>query len=114
LKQATIGCLCSDSEGFSNSILEYMAAGLPVVATRVGGASEAVIDGETGFLIRKGGTQEMAARLLELLSSRAKCQAMGLAGRRRVVESFSLAAQVSAHQDLYERLAHRVRLANPS
>jgi glycosyltransferase involved in cell wall biosynthesis len=114
LKQSTIGCLCSDSEGFSNSILEYMAAGLPVVATCVGGASEAVIDGVTGYLIRKGDAQEMANRLIDLLSTPEKGRAMGLAGRRRVAEHFSFQTQVAAHQDLYERLALRAGMANPN
>jgi glycosyltransferase involved in cell wall biosynthesis len=89
-----------------------MAAGLPVVATRVGGASEAVIDGETGYLVRKGDAQEMANRLIDLLSNPVKCRAMGLAGRRRVVEHFSLQAQVVAHQNLYERLARGASMAN--
>ena len=89
LKQATIGCLSSDSEGFSNSVLEYMAAGLPVVATRVGGASEAVIDGVTGYLIRKGDAQQMASRLINLLSNPTGSRAMGFASRQRAKECFS-------------------------
>ncbi|MGH9799258.1 MAG: glycosyltransferase, partial [Blastocatellia bacterium] len=54
LAVSEIGVLSSASEGFSNAIIEYMAAGLPVVATDVGGTSEAVIEAETGFLIQAG------------------------------------------------------------
>jgi len=109
LKKSTIACLTSDSEGFSNSILEYMAAGLPVVATQVGGASEAILDGATGYVVPKGDAQAMASRLADLLAHPAKSQAMGTAGRQRVTECFSLQTQLDAHQRLYERLADASR-----
>jgi glycosyltransferase involved in cell wall biosynthesis len=104
LKRSTIACLTSDSEGLSNSILEYMAAGLPVVATQVGGAAEAIVDGITGYLIPRGNVQEMAGRLIDLLANSSKGRTMGLAGRQRVADYFSLQAHVAAHQRLYDRL----------
>ena len=55
--------LSSKAEGFSNSILEYMAAARPVVVTNVGGAREAVAEGETGYLVEAGDDETMAARI---------------------------------------------------
>jgi glycosyltransferase involved in cell wall biosynthesis len=63
------GVLTSFAEGFSNSILEYMAAKLPVVATNVGGASEAIIEGETGFLVESNDDAAMTNRLKKLLQN---------------------------------------------
>lgn len=97
--------LTSTTEGFSNSILEYMAAGRPVVATDVGGAAEAVREGETGFLVASGDDAEMAARLDLLLRDPERAEAMGRAGRRRVEEKFSAVRQVERIAALYRRLA---------
>jgi glycosyltransferase involved in cell wall biosynthesis len=93
-------------EGFSNSILEYMAAGLPVVATDVGGAREAVIDGVTGYIVKPEDYETMAARLISLLSESGGW-AMGERGRKRVLEQFSCKAQLARVEQLYERLLSR-------
>jgi L-malate glycosyltransferase len=98
------GVLSSTSEGFSNSVLEYMAAGLPVVATRVGGADEAIDDGETGFLVESNDHTAMAARLVELLKNTLKAERLGAQGRQRVELEFSLDIQLQKTKALYERL----------
>src|SRR5258707_1237065 len=67
LSVSDVGVLSSKAEGFSNSILEYMAAGKPVVATNVGGAEEVIIEGETGYLVKSGNDREMAIQILKLL-----------------------------------------------
>src|SRR5207237_9688769 len=67
LAASDICVLSSQAEGFSNSILEYMAAGRAVVATDVGGASEAIVEGETGYLVKSGDDQAMAERIISLL-----------------------------------------------
>ncbi len=59
--------LSSRSEGFSNAILEYMAAGRPVVATDVGGAREAIVHGESGYLVPAGDHDRMAEHIISLL-----------------------------------------------
>ncbi len=93
--------LTSVAEGFSNSILEYMAAGKPVIATNVGGASEAISEGETGFLVDSDDDETLANRLIELLSNKEKAQGFGRKGRKIVEEKFSLAAQISKTLELY-------------
>ena len=96
--------LSSRSEGFSNAILEYMAAGKPVVATRVGGAAEAIVDGETGFLVESNDAQAMAERIIDLLENPHKAKALGDAGRKRVKELFSKEAQLNKTRELYTEL----------
>lgn len=104
LYASDICVLSSTAEGFSNSILEYMAAARPVVATDVGGAREAVAEGETGFLVAAGDDELMAERISFLLEHPAQAGAMGEAGRRRVREKFSCEAQLERTYELYERL----------
>jgi len=96
--------LTSSAEGFSNSILEYMAAGKPVVATKVGGAAEAVIEGETGYLIASDDDAALAERLIELLDDPQKAAAFGGAGRKIAAEKFSTQAQLDKTLDLYNSL----------
>ncbi len=96
--------LSSTSEGFANSILEYMAAARPVVATDVGGAREAVIDGETGHIVRPGDDEAMAARIVALLQGPERAREMGQRGRRVVEEKFSCESQLARTVELYEKL----------
>ena len=96
--------LSSRAEGFSNSILEYMAAGRPVVVTDVGGAREAVREGETGHLVAAGDEAGMADHLISLLREPERAQAMGERGRRVVEQNFSCAARLARTEQLYDRL----------
>jgi glycosyltransferase involved in cell wall biosynthesis len=93
--------LTSTAEGFSNSLIEYMAAGRPVVATNVGGAAEAIDDGVTGYLVTPDDDRAMAEHLIELLSDEVKAGQMGDEGRRIAHEKFSHASQLSKILDLY-------------
>jgi glycosyltransferase involved in cell wall biosynthesis len=99
-----IGVLSSLCEGFPNAILEYMAAGCPVVATDVGGIREAVIEGETGYLVEARDHDALAKRILCLLDAPERARAMGMRGRRIVQQKFSLQSQLQAVAKLYERL----------
>lgn len=94
--------LTSYNEGFSNSILEYMAAGKPVVATNVGGASEAIAESETGFLIESNDDEMMIARLNELLSNPEKAAGFGEKGAKVAREKFSLKTQLTKTLELYK------------
>ena len=96
--------LSSSSEGFSNAILEYMAAGRPVVATDVGGAREAIVHGETGYLVPTGDHEQLGDYVIELLSDPESAQLLGEAGRRRVNEKFSSVKQLHNVESLYTEL----------
>ena len=102
LALSDICVLTSTAEGFSNSILEYMAAGKPVVATNVGGAAEAIIDGETGFLVKSNDADLMSKSLIALLENQEMTKNMGEKGRIIVKEKFSSDAQLANTLRLYE------------
>ena len=104
LKRSEVGCLSSDSEGLPNAVVEYMAAGLPVVSTAVGGIPEVVIDGVTGFLANKGDAAGLARHILELLNNPERRAAMGAAGRKQVEQRFSLDTQMRTYQQIFKRL----------
>jgi glycosyltransferase involved in cell wall biosynthesis len=104
LVASDICVLSSQAEGFSNSILEYMAAGRAVVATSVGGASEAIVEGETGHLVNSGDDAAMAARIIDLLRNSEQRIQMGRHGRRVVEERFSLQSRLSNTSALYQRM----------
>ena len=96
--------LPSLAEGISNTILESMASGLPVLATDVGGNAELVVAGSTGEIVPAGDVESMAAALVRLASDPRSASAMGRRGRARVEQHFSLPAMVAAYQGLYDRL----------
>ena len=105
--------LPSLGEGISNTILEAMASGLPVVATRVGGNPELVDDGRTGTLVRAGDDDALAAALVGFARDAASARAMGSAGRAQALRSYSIDAMVAQYVALYDRLLDR-RLARRS
>lgn len=97
MRQATIFVLPSRSEGFSNAIVEAMDAGLPVIATRVGGNAEAVVDGETGLLVNAEDSSSLAAAIIKLLNEPSLVEQMGTNGKQRVGQLFT-------EQSLLDRL----------
>lgn len=104
LQAADIFVLPSIQEGLSLSALEAMALGKPVVACRVGGTPEVVVDGETGVLVSPGRPEELAGALEGLLEDPDRARAMGAAGRRRVRDAFDFEQMVSKIEAVYRRV----------
>lgn len=95
--------LPSIAEGVSNTILEAMASGLPVIATAVGGNPELVVEGESGLLVPPSNPIELAAALIELADDPERARAMGKHGRQLVESNYSMGAMVRHYQQLYDR-----------
>lgn len=104
LSIADVCVLTSMAEGFSNSILEYMAAGKPVVTTNVGGASEAIVDGKTGHLVESDDDETLAARIIELLNDADKARDLGQKGRQVIADRFSTESRLANTLELYRSL----------
>ncbi|MDN5850995.1 MAG: glycosyltransferase family 4 protein, partial [Nitrococcus sp.] len=107
---ADIFVLPSRLEGMSNAILEAMASGLPIVANRVGGNPELVVDGTTGLLCRPGAPDDMVAAMERLISDHSVRAAMGGMARARAVADFSIDAMVESYARFYRSVAG----ANPT
>ena len=99
-----ISALTSFSEGLSITLLESMRCGLPVVATRVGGNPEVVVEGETGYLVPAGDVPAFASRTVTLLLDRELRKKMGEEGRRRVERHFLLRDVARRYVEVYEGL----------
>jgi glycosyltransferase involved in cell wall biosynthesis len=104
LSVSDVCALSSTAEGFSNSILEYMAAARPVVVTDVGGAREAVIEGETGYIVPPGADEQMADRMIALLRDAERARVMGKLGKSIVEKKFSCEKHLENTLDLYSEL----------
>ena len=103
--------LPSLAEGISNTILEAMASGLPVIATDVGASADLVEGGRSGELVAAGDAEALAAAIVRLAADRQAAVAMGAVGRRRVEARFSMQAMVDGYQGLYDRLLGRAHPA---
>ena len=91
------------AEGLSNAIMEYMGLAKPVVATDSGGNKEIVVQDETGFLIPPFDTAALESRVRALLDDKSLRMAMGEAGKRRILDVFSMKNLVDSHLDIYKR-----------
>lgn len=103
----------SVSEGMANSILEAMACGLPVVATRVGGTPEVVEDGVSGLLVPPKDPAALATALVTLLADSALRVAMGSAGRKRVVRQFNEADMIRRTTTFLDSVVNAAHLRPP-
>jgi glycosyltransferase involved in cell wall biosynthesis len=107
LSRASAVVLPSLSEGISLTLLEAMARGLPVIATRVGGNPEVVVDGVTGRLVPPADPAGLATALLELGTVSDHTRALGRAGRARVERLFDVRRMVDEYESLYLRVARQ-------
>jgi glycosyltransferase involved in cell wall biosynthesis len=104
LQEIDISVLPSLSEGLSNSLLESMAAGLPIVATNVGGNPEIVQDGRTGLLVPPRNAEALSTAIIRILQNPDLARRFGEKGYDRVKENFALTATVQRTEDLYMTL----------
>jgi len=111
LRALDLFVLPSLNEGISNTVIEAMASGLPVVATRVGGNPELVLDGKTGALIPPRDVEAMAQVLDRYLKNAGLCREQGRAGHARVLNEFSMQAMVDSYLSVYDRLLSGPRLS---
>ena len=99
--------LASSQESFPNALMESMARGVPVIATRVGGVPELVRDGVDGLLVEPGNPEQLAIAMLELLDNAERRQEMGGMGRARIQSDFSVRSMVTRTEAVYLDLLGR-------
>lgn len=104
LRQADVFVLSSATEGLPMTIIEAMACGLPVVATRVGGVPELVVSGANGLLVPPEDTEALAGALRKLIENAQLRRTMGAAGRKLAVEQFDIRQTARQHEQLFTRL----------
>ncbi len=109
LAAADIGLLCSHEEGFSNSIIEAMVAGLPMIVTHVGGNPEAVIHEETGKVVPARSPEDLASALIELIDSKDLREKFGQASKSRAESQFSMAECIARYDALYLGLLEQAK-----
>ncbi|PKO45810.1 MAG: sugar transferase [Betaproteobacteria bacterium HGW-Betaproteobacteria-4] len=100
--------LPSLGEGISNTILEAMASGLPIIATAVGGNPELVLEGYTGHLVPAADPASLARTIAKLAKAPEKAHAMGNAGRKRIESQFSMTAMVNSYLQVYDSQLDRL------
>ncbi len=110
LSLVDIAVLPSISEGFSNTLLEYMAARKPIVATRVGGNPEAVVHGHSGLLVPPKNADKMARAILRLMGNAKLARTIAVNAEARVATHFSLKSMLERHRQFYERRLNSVRI----
>jgi len=109
MRAIDIFVLSSRWEGMPNAILEAMACGKPVVATRVGGSPEVVVDGETGILVEAGDPVSLAEAVERVFVDRGLRERMGSQGRRRIETMFTVDRMVERTEDAYETMIKKFR-----
>ncbi len=101
--------LPSLAEGISNTILEAMASGLPVIATAVGGNADLVQQPDTGAIVPAANALTMAGEIVKMANDQANSRNMGNAGRQRVLNQFSMQAMVATYQGVYDQCMRQAR-----
>jgi glycosyltransferase involved in cell wall biosynthesis len=99
-----VGVLATYTEGVSNSILEYMAFGKPVVATKCNGTAEVVVHNKTGFLVKQSNVNEMSGKINFFLNNNETANEMGIFGKKRVFDDFSNENMINRYIGLYQKI----------
>ena len=103
LSKVDIGAVSSDSEGFSNAVLEFMASGIPVVATDVGGNSEIIENGINGFLVPRGDYRSLGERIVQLATESEMFLKMRANALKTVCRNYSFKQSIESYEDFYQR-----------
>ncbi|MDY6824164.1 MAG: glycosyltransferase [Thermodesulfobacteriota bacterium] len=106
LSGADLALNTSDSEGFSNAVMEAMRAGLPVVASDVGGNSELIQDGKTGLLFKPGSANDLTEKIVFLLTHSDIADKLGKAARQSIISNFDIQTIVQQHANLYQSMVN--------
>ncbi len=104
VRRFNVAVLCSESEGLSNSIMQYMEAGLPIVCTDTGGNGELIQHGKNGFLVGVGDSTALAARILDLLSDGGLACRLGQAARSTLSDDYSVEHMVASYMACYDHV----------
>ncbi len=107
LQVSDVAVLCSHEEGFSNAVLEGMAAGLPSVVTDVGGNAEAIRDGVDGYVIPANNPEILGKKIADLLCDEKLRKMMGGSARLRAQTSFSVESCVQAYEKMYQKITSK-------
>ncbi len=107
LQIVDVGLLITPCEGISNSIMEYMASGKPVIASREGGTQELVVDGETGFLVDQKRPDQIVEKMEMLLKSPGLSKAMGQNGLQRIKKHFDISKMTERYIEVYHKYGRR-------
>lgn len=107
VKDFRVGVITSETEGFCNAIVEYMACGVPVVATRVGGNPELITEGENGFLVPMGDPEELAKKIVHLLKDESLQSKIGDSNREKIIREYSLSVVLERQSRYYDKLLAR-------
>ena len=103
-----VGVLATDTdyhmEGISNSIMEYMALGKPVIATDCGGNRELIINEKTGFLAENKAVHKLSEFILQILDNQELMNSFGSAGKKRIRKNFNINNMINKYRDLYHSL----------
>jgi L-malate glycosyltransferase len=109
LRMMDVFVLCSNYEGLSNSIMEAMAAGIPCVVTDVGGNSELVIDGKSGYVVPVNDPNVLASKIIHLLNNKSLAKKFGNAGKQIIKKHFRLDQMVQKTEIIYQDLSNCIR-----
>lgn len=104
IKSFTIGVNSSDSEGLSNAVIEYMACGIPTIATKVGGNLELIEDNQTGFLFNPGNYVDLANLIIDVLRDEKIRNRIGNKAREKIQNQFDLHTIINEYQKFYEQV----------
>ena len=107
LRASDIFVLPTENELFSNSLIEAMACGLPVVSSSVGGLPELVRHNETGYIAEFGNVERMALYTIDLLKNEKKYKAFSKNARARAVNNFELDSIIPKYEKYYESIMEK-------